>query len=93
VAKSDIKGLQSEISMYEPYIALDGGDDGLDFYRNNILCFCRFLKPGGFVLLEIGEGQGDFVSRLFIDSNEFEWVKVFKDYSGQERIVSARKKI
>ncbi len=93
VAKSDIKGLQSEISIYEPYIALDGGDDGLDFYRNNILCFCSFLKPGGFVLLEIGENQGDFVSDLFIDSNEFGQVNVIKDYSGQDRVIRARKKI
>jgi release factor glutamine methyltransferase len=92
VVKDDITGLQPEISEYEPYIALDGGDDGLDFYRNNILCFCSFLKPGGFVLLEIGEDQGAFVSGLFIDSNEFEQVYVIKDYSGHDRVIRARKK-
>jgi release factor glutamine methyltransferase len=92
VVKDDITGLQPEISEYEPYIALDGGDDGLDFYRNNIVCFCSFLKPGGFVLLEIGEDQSDFVSGLFIDSNEFGKVNVVKDYSGKDRVVTARRK-
>jgi release factor glutamine methyltransferase len=92
VVKNDITGLRPEISEYEPYIALDGGADGLDFYRNNISCFCSFLKPGGFVLLEIGEDQSDFVSGLFIDSNEFAKVNVIKDYSGKDRVITARRK-
>ena len=92
VVKGDIAGLQPEISVYEPISALDGGEDGLDFYRDNILNFCCFLKSGGFALLEIGEEQGNFVSGLFMDSNEFGQVNVIKDYSGRDRVVVARKK-
>jgi len=92
VVKDDIKGLQPEISEYEPYIALDGGDDGLNFYRDNMLCFCSFLKPGGFVLLEIGYDQGALVSGFFIDSNEFGQVSLIKDYSGKDRVIIARRK-
>jgi len=92
VVKDEIKGLQPEISEYEPYLALDGGDDGLDFYRDNILCFCSFLKPGGFVLLEIGYDQAAIVSGFFIDSNVFRKVSVIKDYSGKDRVIIVRKK-
>lgn len=93
VVKDNIAGLQPEISEYEPHLALDGGDDGLDFYRNNILYFHSFLKPGGFILLETGDDQADLVSGLLIDSNEFERVNVIKDYSGRDRVITGRKKL
>ena len=92
VLKSDIAGLQPEITDFEPYLALDGGTDGLDFYRNSLTGLCRLLKSGGFAVFEIGEEQGKSVTGIFEESGAFVEVDVLKDYSGQDRIITARKK-
>ncbi len=92
VVKSDISGLQPEIAEYEPFIAFDGGSDGLDFYRNNLQRFGALLKPGGYTVLEIGEDQAGFVSCLFDESGFFEEISVVKDYASKDRVITARKK-
>jgi len=92
VLKSDIAGLQPEITDFEPYLALDGGADGLDFYRNSLSGLCRVLKPGGFAVFEIGEEQGKSVTGIFEESEAFAEVDVLKDYSGKDRLITARKK-
>jgi release factor glutamine methyltransferase len=92
VLKSDIADLQPEITDFEPYLALDGGADGLDFYRNSLSGLCKVLKPGGFAVFEIGEEQGKSVSCIFEKSGAFVEVEVLKDYSGKDRLITARKK-
>jgi len=92
VLKSDIAGLQPEITDFEPYLALDGGADGLDFYRNSLSGLCRLLKSGGFAVFEIGEEQGKSGTGIFEESGAFVEVDVLKDYSGQDRLIKARKK-
>lgn len=84
-----IPKLQREIS-YEPIIALDGGADGLVFYRaiaENWLCK---LKTGGCVSLEIGEEQGEDVSRL-IKRKGISDVRIVKDIQGLDRVIFGTK--
>jgi release factor glutamine methyltransferase len=77
---------------YEPRLALDGGADGLVFYRQLIPGVLPFLKPGGYLLLEIGYDQGDAVQSLFQQAGAYEAIRVVKDYGGRDRVVMGRKK-
>jgi release factor glutamine methyltransferase len=65
VRSGDIAGLSPEVSLYEPRLALDGGRDGLDCYRAIARDISRLLKPGGYLLVELGAGQGEAVTTLF----------------------------
>lgn len=64
IASGDIPGLEPEVSVHEPRLALDGGADGYDAYRKLWPDVARLLKPGGRFAVEIGEGQGPRVSAL-----------------------------
>jgi release factor glutamine methyltransferase len=85
-----IDALDDEIKLYEPLIALDGGGDGLKFYRIIAENAPEFLTRNGAVLLEIGSDQGAAVKAL-LDKN-FDNIEIIKDYGGRDRIVFARKK-
>lgn len=85
-----IEGLMPEVRDYEPRLALDGGEDGLDFYRILACEGRKHLRSGGMLLLEIGEEQGESVSRLLAE-NGFDSVRVFKDLAGLDRVVTARR--
>lgn len=85
-----IPSLQPEVQK-EPAMALDGGDDGLMFYREIAEHWSAFLKEDGLIAVEIGEDQGDSVRKIF--SRYFNDVKVIKDYSSLDRVVLAREKI
>jgi len=87
-----IDGLAPEITKFEPRTALDGGDDGIDFYRNICNRQCINLRPGGFVVVEIGSDQGEKLCQLFAECGLFSDVEIKKDYSGHDRVVLARKK-
>ena len=83
-----IKSLQSEV-LYEPEMALDGGKDGLDFYRIINDNWFDMLNENGHLFLEIGEEQGkDILSVL----THFKNINVIKDMYGNDRIVDAVKK-
>ena len=83
----EIATLQSEVKDFEPHIALDGGVDGLDFYRVIANNAKQYLNEGGVVLLECGDGQADSIVKLF---NECKSVKIFKDLENIDRIVIAQ---
>ena len=87
IATAEIESLQEEVKTYDPYQALDGGKDGLDFYRRIASGVGRYLKPGGTLILEIGYDQGEAVSRLLEDSG-FSAVSVKKDLAGLDRVVT-----
>ncbi len=91
VATAEIKELQSEIS-YEPRIALDGGRDGLDFYRKIIIQAPGYLRAGGFLIMEIGFNQIGEVKNIFQKYGNFKVLEVIKDYNHIERVVVAQKK-
>lgn len=85
-----LKGLQREIH-HEPQIALDGGCDGLDFYRRIIQDAPGFLKKGGLLLMEIGFSQCNKIKNFLQMSHNFEIMDIVKDYSGIERVLVAKK--
>jgi release factor glutamine methyltransferase len=89
IASAEIDDLQPEIS-YEPRIALDGGRDGLDFYRRIIAESPKYLKEGGYLIMEIGFGQKDRIKNIFQKSENFEIIEVVRDYSSIERVIVAK---
>jgi release factor glutamine methyltransferase len=87
VKRSDINNLQPEIREWEPLDALDGGEDGLRFYRN-IFPLCRkYLKSNGYIVLETGDGESTDVVKIAGHSG-LRCLSVVRDYSGIERILS-----
>jgi release factor glutamine methyltransferase len=80
-----IPKLMTEV-QHEPFIALDGGDDGLYFYRMLLRYAPEKLHPGGRLLFEIGEGQADFFRNNLRDEFKLNYIR--KDYQGIERVVS-----
>ena len=92
IRTDEIEGLQPEIVRYEPRMALDGGPDGLDCIREIIGSAHRFLKPKGFLLLEIGYDQRRSVEKIVETVGCYETVAIEKDYSGYDRVALIRKK-
>ena len=83
-----IKTLDSDVKDYEPHIALDGGCDGLMFYRKIASDAKYILKKGGYIFFEIGFNQGDALKEILKDN--FTDIEVKNDYAGLPRIVTAR---
>ena len=84
-----IKTLSKEVQN-EPHIALDGGSDGLDFYRIIAKEGKDYLKSGGYLIIEIGFNQRDEVINL-LKENDYLDIYSKKDYSGNDRIVVGRR--
>ena len=89
IKSDDIACLQPEINKWEPRNALDGGEDGLNYYRTIFSEARAYLMVSGVIFLEIGEGQAEEVSEIAAQ-NCFRNISVIKDYSGIERIIAAR---
>jgi release factor glutamine methyltransferase len=83
-----IDGLMPEVARYEPRLALDGGADGLAAYRVIIAAGPRLVAPGGYFLVEGGEGQSIEIAGLF-SATGLDSVTPFKDLAGIERVVAA----
>lgn len=66
VPSGEIPGLMPDVGLYEPHTALDGGHDGLDFYRRLIPMAESFLRPGGTLLMEIAPGQGERLTQTVL---------------------------
>ena len=89
IKTEDIKGLQPEVRDWEPLKALDGGTDGLDYYRLIIPESTQYLKNNGIVMFEHGDGQSNDIAAI-LDEKGFEEIEMIKDYSGKERVIQAR---
>src|SRR5205823_1422405 len=89
IATAEIETLEAEVRDYEPRAALDGGADGLDFYRRIAKEARPWLKIDGRVLLELGDGQAEAVTKIF-EIEKFVVESVERDYSQRPRILSAR---
>ncbi len=85
VKRADIRNLQREIRDFEPNEALDGGEDGLDFYRRILKEAPIFLKEKGLLIMELGVNQSGDVMELALKAG-FGNVKFVKDYASIERI-------
>ncbi|MBR2122355.1 MAG: peptide chain release factor N(5)-glutamine methyltransferase [Lachnospiraceae bacterium] len=90
IPSGDIASLEPEVGIHEPRISLDGGPDGLLFYRKIAAMADRFMRPGGYIYLETGFDQTEDVSAL-LAGRGFTEIKVFSDYGGNPRVVCARK--
>lgn len=87
IPTSVIEGLQEEVRLYDPFIALDGKEDGLYFYREIIKAGGGYLKPGGYLMFEIGYDQGTEVASL-MEKHGYRNIMVKKDLAGLDRVVS-----
>ncbi|MHB8961539.1 MAG: peptide chain release factor N(5)-glutamine methyltransferase [Saccharofermentanales bacterium] len=83
--------LEPDVRDYEPHLALDGGEDGLMFYRALAGEASELLGTGGYMLVEIGYDQADEVQAIFRNSGRYGKIDLFKDYSGHPRVVRAHK--
>lgn len=90
IASAEIATLEPEVRDFDPRLALDGGADGLDFYRRLAREAKPFLKAEGKLMLEFGDGQAPELKKVFESEN---WVveAVQEDYSQRARILIARK--
>lgn len=92
IRRETIGELAPEVRIHEPRMALDGGEDGLDFYRRIIPDAADHLVTGGMLFLEIGYDQAEQVSALMEDAGYYE-IRTIKDYGGNDRIVCGIKSI
>ena len=83
-----VRGLEPEVKDHEPWMALDGTEDGLAFYRRIAHESKAWLNPGACIYLEIGYDQGEAVSRL-LEAAGFCNIQVIKDLPGLDRVVRA----
>ena len=86
IPRGDIPGLDHSVKDYEPHLALDGGEDGLDFYRAISEKWKASLAPGGRLYFEVGIGQADAVLRI-MRAQGFGDIQVVKDHNDIPRVV------
>lgn len=86
VTGQEMEGLPPSVKDFEPHMALYGGEDGLDFYRAIAKNYCKALKPGGYLCLEFGMGQGDAVCGI-LENNGYTILERARDYNDRERAV------
>ena len=86
ISTDEIQLLDRSVKDYEPFWALDGGPDGLKFYKAIIKYWKSLLRPGGHIIFEVGEGQSTAV-REMLESASFASTAVYKDTLGIERAV------
>jgi release factor glutamine methyltransferase len=89
IPTADLAGLEPEVRDFEPRTALDGGVDGLDFYRQIVAQSPEHLAPRGWLLVEVGIGQGAEVKELFASAG-FSAIFTAKDPGGIERVVGGQ---
>lgn len=85
IKSTDIETLQKEVQL-EPRLALDGGEDGCDFYREIVNRWSRKLKKGGALAFELGEGQADAVKALMTEQG-FSDFRISLDFGGVQRAI------
>ena len=90
ISTAEIETLEPEVRDYDPRSALDGGPDGLDFYRRFANEAPPFLKSNGRIMLEFGDGQAEVVRKKFEEQN---WIveAIREDYTQRQRILIARR--
>ncbi len=92
IASGELGTLPVEVRDHEPRLALDGGPDGMAFHRRILAEGPGYLRPGGWLLMEAGEGQAAVLARALAVTGVFEAVQVRRDLSGVDRMIGARKR-
>lgn len=91
IETDEIKSLMKDVREYEPLLALDGGDEGLDFYNAITNDAASYLRPSGMLVYEIGWNQAEAV-RDILNLNGFQDIMVMKDLAGLNRCITGIKK-
>jgi release factor glutamine methyltransferase len=91
IRSRDIDGLPLDVRAYDPHLALDGGDDGLEAYRAIAPQAARLLRPDAALVVEIGQGQADEVIRIFAAAGLMPDGAPKVDLAGIGRVILARK--
>lgn len=89
IATSDFKNLPKDV-LQEPSLALDGGEDGLDFFRIIINNSPPLISSDGYLMMEFGDGQADAIKALIVAQKVFSHCEILKDLAGRDRIVMAQ---
>lgn len=89
IPSGDIAGLAPEVRLHDPLVALDGGADGLAFFRR-LIGAAEALLPGGWLVVEVGAGQADAVSRLMLEAWPGARLRTARDLGGHTRAVAVR---
>ena len=90
IPSSDCLTLEKEVVDYDPILALDGGQDGLDLIRKIVKDSPNYLNKNGLIYMEYGIGQTEQIKRLF--EIDFDNIEIVKDYSGIDRYIKGRKR-
>lgn len=88
IEKKVIESLPIEVSLYEPKLALDGGEDGLIYYRQIIEIFKNIMSEDAILSVEIGYDQKEAITNIFNESNIFSKVECDKDLGGNNRVIT-----
>lgn len=92
IVEGEIDTLQPEVAQAEPRLALSGGADGLECIRRIIAAAPSYLRPGGWLFMEIGADQQQAVRALLHDvGNSFAQIDILEDYAGRPRVARARR--
>ena len=92
IKEDSYRTLMEDVKNYEPYVALYGGEDGLDFYRKITNKAYKLLNKGGILIFEIGYDQNESVSDI-LKQNGFYEIECIKDLAGKDRVVKGKLEI
>lgn len=92
IASRQLGALPVEVRAYEPRVALDGGPDGMTFHRRILAEAPSYLRSGGWLLMEAGDGQARALGRALGETPVFEAIEVRRDLSGEDRLIGARRR-
>ena len=92
IKTNSIAMLQEEVKKHEPLMALDGGRDGLDYYRIIVDKAADFLKDEGWLMMEIGYDQGEVLRKMIMDSDKYTVAEILRDVPGKDRVIKCRRK-
>jgi len=88
----ELAGLQPEVRLHDPELALDGGEDGLDLIRRIIGEAPKHLVSGGFLVVEFGDGQWGSIESIAVQQSAYRRVEVRSDLAGKERVMLAERR-
>jgi release factor glutamine methyltransferase len=89
ISSALLKTLPKDVQQ-EPLIALNGGEDGLDFYRSILRWAKRLLNPNGFIIMEMGDGQSEAIASIARSAGQFNQISFRNDYVGTPRMIMAK---
>lgn len=88
-----ITTLEEEVRVHEPHLALDGGDDGLEFYRRILREAPKHMNKGGMLFLEIGHNQGELLAEKLAHMGQYTNIEVKKDYNNFDRVIICKTQV